>query len=354
MENWSKILTPDGYIGYVQNKILTDMGKKEYSGDKEQPVYKSTRLDEKIVLGWHQVMKQDGNKTLASVVAKTKGLNVISPTWFSITDNEGNYTSLASRDYVDQAHSMGLQVWALVDNFSKDVQTEVLLASTSTRKKLINNLMNDVEMLGLDGLNLDFEGLKQEAGVHYIQFLRELSIPCREKGIVLSVDNYVPTASTEFYDREEQGVVVDYLIVMGYDEHYNGSEAGSVASYEFVQNGIEGTLEQNVPAEKIINGVPFYTRLWTVTATETKSSAMGIADAKSWVKKNDIELTWLDDLGQFYGEKETKDGIQYLWMEEEDSLKEKMDLIKTHDLAGVACWKLGLEDEAAWDSISWD
>lgn len=353
MDTWSEVMTPDGHIGYIQNRLLTAAEPRDYSGTLELPEYYGTSLDEKIVLGWHQVTTMDGNNTLESVVSKTQGLNVISPTWFSLADNEGNYRSLASKSYVDQAHEMGLQVWALLDNFSADVQSEKLLASTTTRRKLINSLIAEAKELGLDGLNMDFEGIKEEAGVHYIQFLRELSIPCRQNGIVLSVDNYVPTAHNEFYDREEQGVFVDYVIIMGYDEHYVGSEAGSVASYEFVKNGIEGTLGQ-VPKEKVINGVPFYTRRWTETSEGLKSSALGIAAAKDWIEENQVELYWQESLGQYYGELEIDDGMQYIWMEEEDSLKVKMDLIKEYDLAGVACWKLGLEDEAAWESIRWD
>ena len=353
MEDWSCVVTPDGFVGYIENRRLGNGETREFAGNFVEPVYESTKMDEKIVLGWHQVTNMDANQELENVAAGTEGLNVISPTWFSLTDNEGNYRSLASKEYVEKAHSMGLQVWALLDNFSSDVQTEVLLSSTSTRRKLINSLMEDVREYDLDGLNMDFEGIREEAGVHYIQFLRELSISCREEGIILSVDNYVPSASTEFYDREEQGIVADYVIIMGYDEHYAGGEPGSVASIEFVKNGIENTLK-DVPKEKLVNGVPFYTRLWTETDEGVDSRALGISAAKRWIEENDVELYWQEELGQYYGELPSDDGIQYLWMEEEDSLRQKMDVIKEHDLAGVACWKLGLEDEAAWESIRWD
>lgn len=353
MEKWSRVLTPDGHMGYLENKIIGNVEQREVSGSFTEPVYNGTSLDEKIVMVWHQVTNLDGNKKLGSLLEKTEGVNVISPTWFSLTDNEGNYTSLASKDYVDEAHERGLQVWALLDNFSKDVQTEKLLSSTATRRKLIDSLIADAERYGLDGLNMDFESLKTEAGVHYIQFLRELSIPCREKGIVLSVDNYVPAHYNDFYDRREQGIVADYVIVMGYDEHYNGSDAGSVASIGYVRDGIERTLEE-VPKEKVINGVPFYTRIWTESEEGVKSSALGIADAKKWVTDNQVELYWQQELGQYYGELETSEGFKMVWMEEEDSLREKMNVIKELDLAGVSCWKLGLEDAAAWESITWN
>lgn len=353
MGNWSKVVTSDGHIGYVQNKVLGESQNEAVFSGKEPVVYEGISLDEKIVLGWHQVTNQEANKQLQQVLEDAEGINVISSTWFSLTDNEGSYKSLASKDYVDTCHELGIQVWALLDNFSSDVQSEVLLASTTTRRKLINSLMADVETYGLDGLNMDFESLKPEAGIHYVQFLRELSISCREKGIVLSVDNYVPAAYNSFYDREEQGIVADYVIIMGYDEHYAGSEAGSVASYNYVKNGIESTLE-SVPKEKVINGVPFYTRIWTEKDSQMTSKAVGISEAKKWVNDNNVELYWQEELGQYYGELLTPSGNSYIWLEEEESLGIKMDLIKEYDLAGVACWKLGLQDEEAWEEISWD
>lgn len=354
MEKWSRVVSADGNVGYVENKRLAAAESQKFAGNFEAPVYKNTSMSGKIVLGWHQVTSQDGNNTFDSVVAKTKGLNVISPTWFSLTDNNGNYRSLASSDYVKKAHAKGLQVWALVDNFSNDVQTETLLASTSTRRKLIDSLIADVEKYDLDGLNLDFESLKTEAGVHYIEFIRELSIPCRQKGIILSVDNYVPARYNSFYNLKEQGIVADYVIMMGYDEHFAGGDPGSVASISYVKNGISGMLE-DVPKEKLINGVPFYTRLWTEAGDGTITSrALGISDAKKWVENNNVELSWQTDTAQYYGELQTSDGAQFLWMEEERSLKEKMNVIRQNDLAGVACWKLGFEDSAAWDSIQWN
>ena len=353
MEEWSRVETPDGHVGYIQNKVLEPAESREFSGNFAEPVYEGTSLPEKVTLVWHQVTTMEANNGLESLIENTKGVNVVSPTWFALLDNEGNYRSLASRSYVDKAHEMGLQVWALLDNFSDDVNSEILLASTTKRRKLINSLMDDVEQYDLDGLNMDFEGLKPEAGVHYVQFLRELSIACREKGIVLSVDNYVPASYNDFYDREEQGIVADYVIIMGYDEHYAGGEAGSVASLDYVRGGIERTLN-DVPKEKVINAVPFYTRLWTETESGWKSTALGIAKAKEWIEENQVELYWQEELGQYYGEFQSDEGMQFIWMEEEDSLEKKMELIRQYDLAGVACWKLGLEDEAAWDSIRWE
>ena len=371
METWSEIMTADGHMGYIENKYLGEIKEQLFASGRQPEVYAGTSLDEKVVLGWHQVTNADANQYLDQVLEGTEGLNVISPTWFSLTDNNGGYKSLASKAYVDRAHELGLQVWALLDNFSDDVQTEVLLSSTSTRRKLINSLMEEVETYNLDGLNMDFEELKPEAGVHYIQFLRELSIPCREKGIVLSVDNYVPIASNKFYDRKEQGIVVDYVIIMGYDEHFAGSaESGSVASIGFVREGIEKTLEE-VPAEKVINAVPFYTRLWKETPkTEEEiaredtnvvdyqfipyklsSEALGMSAVDRALEVNGAEPVWNEECQQYYAEY-VNNGITYkVWMEEERSIEEKAKLLKEYNLAGIAAWKLGLERSSVWDVI---
>lgn len=353
METWSKVVTPDGHIGYVENKVLGEIQDEAFFSGREPVVYESNRLDEKIVLGWHQISDVDAYKTLEDILDQAEDINVISPTWFALTDNSGSFRSIASQKYVDIAHEHGVQVWALLDNFSSNVQTEVLLASTTTRRKLINSLIAEVEKYGIDGLNMDFESIKPEAGIHYIQFLRELSIPCREKGIILSIDNYVPSASTAFYDREEQGIVADYVIIMGYDEHYSAADPGSVASLGFVEKGISDTLMM-VPREKVINGVPFYTKLWKEKNGEITFQNIGIQTAKNWVEKHNVELYWQEELGQYYGEIQTPTELSYLWMEDERSLGLKMDLIRDYDLAGVACWKLGLEDDAAWDVIGWE
>ena len=356
MEKWSRVRTSDGYIGYVENRKLEAGEQVAPVSTFEAPVYTSISMDGKVRLGFHQVTRPEGNNTLESYVSNARGMNVIVPTWFNVVSGDGTYTSLASRDYVDKAHDMGLKVWAMVENVSteesvKNLNTKTLMSSTSTRKKLIEKLMNEADTYGFDGFNLDFESLKAEAGPHYVQFIREMSVACRNKGLVLSVDNYVPSSYTAFYNRKEQGIVADYVIVMGYDEHCAGGEAGSVSSIPYVREGIENTLKE-VPKEKVINAVPFYTRVWTVNEGKTSSKAYGISDARQWVEENQVELSWDKLLGQYYGETVSGSGQQYIWMEEEDSMKLKIDLIKEFDLAGVACWKLGFEPADIWDIVS--
>ena len=357
-EKCVKVATPDGHVGYVKNRKLKNLRSETMESDFKEPVYQNISLDEKILLAFHQVTIPEANGKLEELLEPSEGVNVIVPTWFTLSSNDGDYESLASRGYVDKAHEKGLQVWAMLDNFSKEcsknVQSEILLSKTATRQKLIADMMEEAENYGFDGFNLDFESLKPEAMPHYVQFIREMSIACRERGLVLSVDNYVPSEYTADYNRKEQGIVADYVIIMGYDEHYAGGEKGSTASIEFVEKGITDTLLE-VPKEKIINAVPFYTRLWTEEDGKTTSSALGIYKAKEWIDENDVELSWQEDLGQYYGEhKESETATEYLWMEEEKSLGLKMDLIRKYDLAGTAGWKLGLESPEIWDVIQWD
>lgn len=354
MEKWDKVRTPDGYIGYVERRRLGEVRTETPVSTFEAPVYTSISMNEPVCLAWHQVTRPDGNASFDNLIANTAGVNVIAPTWYELTDNEGGFNSFADAEYVKKAHDMGLQVWALINNFSSNVQTEVLMAKTSTRQKLIEKLMAEVEKYDLDGLNLDFEGIKKEAGVHYVQFIRELSVACRKNGTVLSVDNYVPTSGNQFYNRKEQGIVADYVIVMGYDEHYAGGSPGSVASIGYVEDGIANTLSQ-VPAEKVINAIPLYTRIWTTDSNgDVTSEALGMAKAKNWIDENNVELYWQEALGQYYGELKTDTATQEIWMEEERSIGLKMDLIKKYNLAGVACWKLGFEPKELWEIIRLD
>lgn len=356
METWTKVKTQDSFIGYVENKRL---GRRmiyvmEAPTDYVEPVYESNTRDHKINLGWHSIGGVDGNTTLENVVAQTKGLNVISPTWFRLTDNEGNYSSFATADYVEKAHEMGLEVWALVSNVEKesaDVDMYELLSRTSSRWNLIRNLIATAQEYNLDGINIDFENISLDAGEPFIQFIRELSVPCRHYGIVLSVDNYVPMGHTDHYDRAEQGVVADYVIIMGYDEHYAGSdEAGSVASINFVEKGIENTVAE-VPAEKVINGIPFYTRIWKSGPEGLSSEAVTMGMAQEFIENHGIAVRWDETTCQNYGEAQEGDTLYQVWLEDADSIRVKLNIMENYDIAGVAEWRLGHESANVWDVI---
>ena len=355
METWSKVKTADSIIGYVENKRLTEnQGELPIPvTDYTEPEYTSISRDYKINMGWHVVAGTAGNDTLPAVTANTKGLNVISPTWFKLSDNEGNFTSFASGEYVEQAHEMGLEVWALIENieYKDSIDMFTILSSTSTRAKLIDSLVDTVLSYGIDGINVDFEQISMDCGEHYIEFIRELSIPCRANGIVLSVDNYVPTGYTDHYDRKEQGVVADYVVIMGYDEHYAGSpEAGSVASINFVEEGIKKTVEQ-VPPEKVINAIPFYTRIWETTSSSISSQAVGMDMAQEYIAAHNIEVEWDDATCQNYGEYTEGDSRFQVWLEDEGSVQVKLNIMQKYGIGGVAGWRLGFEKPEIWDVI---
>lgn len=352
-DKWYQVLTHSGLLGYVKKSNLKDIIEAERVSGFVKPEYTSISMDEKVVLGWHQVTTGAANSGMDKVVSNTSGLNVISPTWFKLSDNKGNYISIASKDYVDAAHKKGLKVWPLIDNFSTDISTLKILSSSENRKKLISNLMSDVEKYGFDGINIDFESLTQDNAPHFIQFMRELSVSCRNNGVVLSVDVPIPASYNMYYERDELAEVVDYVINMGYDEHYSGSEEGSSASIDFVRNSITDSLVE-VPKEKLINAVPVYTRVWTKEENgKVSSSALGMSAAANWVKENNVQLTWDDEVGQYTGQINIGNATKYIWLEDERSIKLKMDAVKEADLAGVAVWKLGLEPKEIWDVISY-
>lgn len=370
IEGWTRVRTKNGFIGYIRDKYLGTRGQESKEPNYEEPVYSNLTKDYTINMAWHQVTNADANNTVLEAIAKTKGLTTISPTWFFLNDNEGNIQSLASQTYVNYCHQNGIEVWALVNDIEyKDTILDYeILSRTSSRQRLVNNLIAKAIEFDLDGLNIDFEFINGESAKAYIEFIRELSIMCRLNGIVLSVDNYVPADHNMFYDRREQGIVADYVVIMGYDEHYATSpEAGSVASINWVREGIENTLEE-VPAEKVINAVPFYTRLWEerpktdeelAEESDTEeyvpyvvsSKAYGMDAAERIVSENGAEKAWNDDCGQYYAEYEADGNTYKIWLEDEESIELKAALIREYNLAGIAAWKLGFERQDIWDII---
>lgn len=355
METWSKVKTVDSVIGYVENKRLTGIRSEQPIPvtDYQEPEYTSLTRDHKINLGWHVVASAGGNDTFNSVTANAGNLNVISPTWFKLCDNEGGYTSFASADYVQKAHDRGIEVWALIENieYKDSISMYEILSSTTTRQKLIDSLMNDLITYGIDGINVDFEQLSMDCGEHFVEFIRELSAACRKNGKVLSVDNYVPRDFNDYYDRKEQGIVADYVIVMGYDEHYAGSkEAGSVASIDYVEDGIAQTVKE-VPAEKVINAIPFYTRIWETTGDGISSQAVDMVTAEQFISNHGITAEWDETTCQNYGEYTSGDSRYQVWLEDADSIKVKLNVMENYGIGGVAEWRLGFEKPEIWDVI---
>lgn len=351
-EDWDQVATDDGYIGYIQKKKVSAADATTYERDFKSESYTYLTMDEPVNLVWHQTTSTDANNYFSDATQNMTGVNVISPTWFSIADNSGNITNIASGEYVMQAHEKGLKVWGLVDNFSENISTTTVLSSTSARQNLEGQLIAGALKTGLDGINVDFESLSEDVGIHFLQFLRELSIQCHENNLVLSVDNPVPENFTSHYDRAEQGKVTDYVIIMGYDEHYVGSEAGSVASLPWVEQGVKDTLTE-VPAERTILAVPFYTRLWKTTdGGVLTSEAIGMDQAQKVIADNGAETYWDKTTSQNYGTYEGDGATYQIWLEDSKSIAEKVKLISKYKLAGVAEWKLGFENSGVWKTIA--
>ncbi len=370
-ENWTKVFTEDGFLGFVQNKRINAAGtEKRVIASNMKDSFSYNHLNGDAVLLWHQVTNTSANRYITSVLSQTSGVNVISPTWFYLNDNDGNIKDLASSDYVKYCHDRGVQVWALCSNLENpDADSTEVLTHTSKRQYLVNQLIAKALSYNLDGINIDFEALKGEVSDSFIQFIRELSLKCRANNIILSVDNYPPSDYTNFYNRKEQNLFADYVIIMGYDEHYSGSDEGSVASIGYVENAVKNTISQGVDPDNIILGMPFYTRMWELTpkgdesdtaesASEgyknytVKSEALSMAEARKRVESNGADITWLPEMGQNYSEYE-KNGVTYkVWLEDARSLEKKLDVLKDNNLAGAAFWKAGLETHDVWDTIN--
>ena len=374
LENWTEVITSDGIIGYVKSKNLGEKSTKTLTSDYVPEEFSHIKKDFEINMAWHQVFNRTANSNISSVLQSTKGLNVISPTWFFLKDENGGIGSLASSDYVKYCHQHNVEVWALVSNFGATDQglenpdLTTILTHTSSRDNLVNNLISAAIQYNLDGINVDFESVSPDVGDSYIQFIRELSLKCANNGLVLSVDNYVPTAYTAFYDRAEQALFADYVVVMAYDEHYSGSEPGSVASIGWVTEGIVNTMKE-VPADQIVLGMPFYSRIWKLTPAEGESLpeegavvdsyvnfdiscySASMAEQKKLANVNGVTPVWSDEVGQHYVEYKNGGSIYQIWMEDAASIEAKLKVMDSYELAGGAFWKLGLEQSSVWDTI---
>lgn len=371
--SWKKIRTADGFIGYVKKSALRSETTKTIERDFTEPEFTSLKKDYLINMAWFNVVAQESNSAMLEMIAQSKGLTTISPTWFSVADTSGNISSIASADYVNYAHQAGLEVWAAVRDFDGGInsfeESYELLSKTSNRETLINQLIAGALQCGIDGINVDFEKISTECGEHYIQFIRELSVKCKMNNLVLSVDNYVPQAYNQQYHRDEQALFADYVVVMGYDEHYGGSpESGSVSSYSFVRDGIEQTLK-DVPAEKVISAIPFFTRVWKETpktseelasqagteeaeySMNVESTAYSMDEARYVVEQAGAEITWDDTTKQNFATWESEGSTYKVWLEDAASLEPKLQLIKEYGLGGSAAWRMGQESDGIWDLI---
>jgi spore germination protein YaaH len=354
MEDWSKVETKDGFIGYIEKKHYGDVKSavEQITPNYAEPEYTSLTSDSKISLGWHVVAATAGNDTIYEALQYQKGLDVISPTWFKLTDDAGNISSFATANYVNIAHNMGLKVWAVIDDFTNPVDDYEVLSYTSKRERIIESLITEARNSGIDGINVDFEKVSNEAGPHYVEFLRELSIECRANNLVLSVDDYVPYNFNSQYNIPAQGEVADYVIIMGYDEHYHGSgDPGSVASIDYVKHGITETLK-TVPPKKVINALPLYTIQWRTTGTTVTDDYVTMVNQADMVSRLGGSYTWDETTCQNYLETDIGGTKYQVWLEDAESIQVKLNVMKANEIGGVAVWRLGYEDPAIWNVIS--
>lgn len=360
METWSKVKTADSVIGYVENKRLGDITEETETPvtDYQEPEYTALTSDSKICLGWHSIGGVGGNDTLYSMVSGTKGMNVIAPTWFSLTDENGSIRNFGTANYVTTAHNMGLQVWGVVDNFNyanetgTAISTLNMLSSTTSRQNFVRNVTDAAVSLGLDGINVDFEQLSSDCGPHYVEFIRELSIQCRNRGLVLSIANYVPFNFNDYYRLDIQGQVADYVIIMGYDEHWHGSkDPGSVASISYVSGGLDRTL-QEVPANKVVNALPFYTILWKTEGTDVTDEYITMNNEADFMNRAGVTAEWDEETCQNYAEWTSGNATYQIWLEDAESIAVKLNMMATKNIGGVAVWRLGYGTQAAWELIN--
>ena len=350
--SWSSVATEDGVVGYVKNSQIGKVTEETAEAVLPAREYEHMSMDGRVTMAWNVVTSQAANAGLGSILKNTSGLDVISPTWFYLNDDEGGIADFSSKEYVKTCHGAGVQVWGLVSDIENGaVNGTTILGRTSFRDNLVGNLIGAALASGMDGINVDFEHVKAEAADSYIEFIKELSLKCEANDLFLSVDDYPPASFNQYYNRSVQADYADYVVLMAYDEHYSGGEeAGSVASLPFVKEGIEGTL-QEVPAERLILGMPFYCREWVDTNGTLESFNLEMENVPKYLTEHDLKKEWIEELGQNYAEYTDGDAKHMLWIEDAESLTKKLALMEEYGLAGGSFWRLGFEPENIWTVI---
>lgn len=349
------VQTEDGRMGYIDKKkiVLGDIVLRETPITVYHPW---NPLGEPIILTWEVAGRTTVNPQNMGDIT---GVQVLSPTWFHLQEN-GIIQNQADMRYVKWAHTAGKQVWGLFDNSFNPAMTSTFLHDATLRIKAIKQLLSYVDLYQLDGINIDFENMYLKDKDAFVQFIRELAPLLHEKDRTLTVDVTFHSLSETWsmcYDRKNIAKYADYLMVMAYDEHGGSSlKAGSVASLSWVEQGLRRMLEE-VPADKLLLGVPFYTRLWTEETDEqggkkVTSRALSMEKAESWVKEKGAAV--VDDAvtGQRYVEVKEGNRIYRMWLEDAYSLKKRVELMKKYRLAGLAAWRRGFEKDGIWPAVA--
>jgi len=357
-DKWYYVQLNNGYTGYVQRKDVV-LGeehaipelKLELSAAKQKWQSKTVNMTWEAV---YQVAPKP------SSIGKLPGINVVSPTWFSMVDGKGNVKSKADPAYVKWAHGQGMQVWGLFNNsFDPDLTSEAL-ASFENRLTTILQMLYYAKLYDLDGINIDYENVYTKDGENLTQFMRELRPLAEEQGLIVSID-VTPKSNSEmwsaFLDRRALAEVVDYLVLMAYDEHWAASPvAGSVASLPWVRSSVTRILEEDdVPPSKLILGIPLYTRVWTETVkdgkTEVSSKAIGMDKVQQIIAEKKLKPRFSEETEQNYVEYKDKEGLHRIWLEDAESLKRRVEVAKSMKLAGIATWTRAFASDEAWETL---
>ena len=354
LDDWLGVMSSEGYVGYIKASCVTNIQEGPAYNDYDEPEYTSLRTPEAVRMGWLAVYTLDANIEFYELADNAPEMNIISPTWYFLANDEGGVWMLSDGSIVDAAHDRGMIVWALFDDANTDY-VEAVLSSTSSRQNAIRQVMDDMILEDIDGLNIDFEriGLVNDLGDDFIEFLRELSIECRKAGKYLSVDNYAPYDYNACYHIEEQGVLCDYVIVMAYDDYLGGADGiGPNSSLPFVQEVADMTVAKVDPS-KVIIALPFYNRFWYEQTDGTFIQA-SYNTTKAWylLELAGESAAWDDELGLHYAEYDEYDERVHAWLESEDSYHAKLQLLSSYGFAGVSGWCLGQEIPEMWSVIS--
>ena len=349
VEGYYYAMSQDGYVGYIpMDRVEKSKEVVNHKAPAEMEVSTQRYPYFPISIAWQQIYTNDFTAEVYDEIYNTAYyVDVVSPTWFKL-NSRGGIDSLANEEYVTWTNYRNKQIWALFDNQFDDEVTYNALSDTENRKELCEKLLKLCEKYKLDGINVDFENMSEETERYFIQFMRELAITLRSKGYILSVDVPVPSEWTDYYHRDVLYQLCDFVIVMAYDEHYDGSEvAGSVSSKRFVIDAIYNMMQEGVAADKLILGVPFYTRVW-MGVEDLRSEAVSSSRGWGYVYDYGLEVKYDEQTGQNYAEGMVGETLYRIWLEDGTSMKWRLQLVNDNDLAGVAAWSLGYDNYELW------
>lgn len=310
-------------------------------------------FENKINLVWQPVVDETND---LSQLKKLVGVNIVSPSWFVIDNANGHIKDNGDFLYARDLKKKNYKIWALITNdFNADL-THKWLADKKARAYIIRQLVFYAQRYPIDGYNFDFENIYDSDKEALSSFIEETTSELHKQGIIVSMDITVTSNIANWsscYDRITLGKTVDYLVLMAYDEHGRLSKtAGSVASINWVENGVKNLLTQ-VPAEKIVLGIPLYMRLWEESSIgKVTASTLSMTQANELKKEKNAKSIWLPEEGQNYFSYRENSKTYHVWQEDRKSLQLKVALVNKYNLAGVAAWRKGFETDDIWSMIN--